>query len=1027
MFIRLANPEWLYAVLFAAPLILFGVRFFAGMSPIRRWSAVLLRLVLLALLAALLAGTSSVKVTDKLAVVLVVDASGSVHRPASTLSPPPRAADGKPRESGSIMDIAREWIDAVITNRGPDDYVGVVAFADEAVAVVNPTRSKELDWTAELPLGDGTNLERAVRLARTLLPPDAAGRIVLVSDGNQTSGDLLAAVRESAAADTGKSPNAIKGLRGTVPVSVLPIAYEIKNEVYIDSVDAPPKAAAGANTTVRVVLTSTGVSRGTIRLTDEGRPVDLNGAAPGDGKRVELRQGQNPILLDVPLGEGRVHRFKVTFEPEESPDTGKPAGDSLLQNNSGEAFTLTPGSGAVLLLDGVNGGAGTTLGRTLRESGLAVETVRPDAMPGDLLSLQAYDLIVLENVPAEAISPEKQRALVSYVKDLGGGLFTVGGPESYAAGGWRGSELAAIWPVSLDLPDRLLIPDVAIVFVLDNSGSMNFRVAGSLRTQQEIANEAAALAIGSLDKKDIVGVTTFNDGYDVLVPLGPNTEPGKTIDLVKMIGAGGGTRAGEAIRQAADDLSRVVAKNKHVIVMSDGRAVDAELLPGLCADLAKNGIQVSTIAVGDKSDPETMRRMADSGGGTYYAVVNPTILPKVFVKAVRVVRSPLVREKPFVPKLAQAGSPLLAGVEPIGELGGIALTQLRVDPLVTTALVDDEGEPVLAHWQVELGRVASFTSDASKWAEKWIRTPSFRRFWSQAARVTARTDLSSRGLEARAIASDGRLLIRLEGQDPTSSRPLDGLDTPVTIYSPSGKVSEARLTQAGPGRYEGTAEAQENGTYIVLVKPRQGERRLTPVIAGASSSGGVEYKQLKSNVALLERAASESGGAVLSLGDPASARLFDRGGIKPLEVLTPIWRPLLIWTLAILLLDIATRRLAWDRWVSKEFGEGLAAQASLAVADRGRRAAATLEALRGGSSQPAPEATLGYTPPVLGENDAGALIQAARDRRRARAMKAYEEEAGNEPKAAESSLLAAKRRAAERFKDNDATGGGSGG
>ena len=1017
--LRLSNPEWLYAVLFAAPLVLFGVRFLTAMTFWRRWSAVLLRLTLLTLIAALLAGASSIKVTDKLAVIFVVDASGSVHRPASTLSVTLPTPDGSPRTSGSIMDVARDWIDLATASRGPDDFIGIVAFADDAIAVVNPTRDRSFDWSADLPLGDATNLERAVRLARTLLPPDAAGRIVLVSDGNQTSGDFLAAVRESAAGQASPSSRgAITGLRGTIPTSVLPLAYEITNEVFVESFDAPPKAAAGSNTTLRVVLTSTGPAIGSIRLTDEGRTVDLNGSQPGDAKRVELREGQNPILLDVPLGEGRVHRFKLTFEPDDAQSaSSSPRGDTLLQNNSAEAFTLTPGSGAVLLLDGLNGGSGTTLGKTLRDSGMAVETLRPDLLPPDLLSLQAYDLIVLENVPADAIPVEKQRTLVSYVKDLGGGLLVVGGPEAYTAGGWRGSELAAVWPVSLDLPDKLLIPDVAIVFVLDNSGSMNFRVAGSLRTQQDIANEAAALAITSLDKKDLVGVITFNDGYDVLIDLAPNADAAATAGLVKLIGAGGGTRAGEAIRKAADDLSRVVAKNKHVIVMSDGRAADAEFLPTMCEELAKSGIQVSTIAVGDKSDPETMRAMATKGGGTYYSVVNPSILPKVFVRAVRVVRSPLVRETPFVPKVAQLGSPLLAGVDPIGELGGLTLTQPRKDPLVTTALINDEGEPVLAHWQVELGRVAAFTSDASKWAEKWIKTPGFRRFWGQAARVTARTDLASRGLDARAVASDGRLLVRLDANDTTSGRPLDGLDAPVTVYSPSGRVSEARLTQAGPGRYEASLDAPESGTYIVLTKPRQGDRRLTPVIAGASSSGGVEFKQLRSNTALLERAAAESGGSVLSLADPGTANLFDRGPIKPLEVLVPIWRPLLIWTLVILMFDIATRRLAWDRWVSRDFGAGIAAQASAAVADRGAQATATLAALRGVAPDELRDKPLGYTAPVLGDHDAGALVAAARDRRRARAMQGYADDSA--PKAEpDSSLLAAKRRASQRFRDD---------
>ena len=76
--------------------------------------------------------------------------------------------------------------------------------------------------------------------------------------------------------------------------------------------------------------------------------------------------------------------------------------------------------------------------------------------PADLLTLQTYDLVIFENVGADALAPDRQRLLLSYVKDLGGGLLIVGGPDAFGGGGWRGSELASIFPVQLELPDRIV-------------------------------------------------------------------------------------------------------------------------------------------------------------------------------------------------------------------------------------------------------------------------------------------------------------------------------------------------------------------------------------------------------------------------------------------------------------------------------------------------------------------------------------------------------------------------------------------
>jgi len=1012
---RVANPEWFWGLALVAPAVLLALRLFSSMSVVRRWSAVVLRLVLFALLTLLLAGASSVQRTDRFAVIFVVDVSPSMDRPTGMLEDVgeiPADLSGR-----RVLDVVKRAVDAAAARRGPDDLVGIVAFGEQSAAIVTPTRSRELDWTTALPLGEGTNIEGALRLARAMLPPDAAGRLVLISDGVETSGDALLAARQTAGARV--EEGASRGTRGVVQVWTLPVEYEVKDEVYVESVDAPPRSAAQSTVSVRVSIVSTGPATGTLRLQDNDRAIDLSPGEAGDGRRVELAGGRNTIVLDVPLDEGRVHRFRAIYEPDTTTEESSRtvvAGDTLTQNNAAEGFTITPGAGWVLHLDGVNSGGGTTLSSTLREAGLKVDTFRPEEAPGDILTLQGYDLVILENVPADGLSSEKQRALVSLVRDLGSGLVMVGGPESFGAGGWRGSEIEPMLPVLLDLPDKVVVPEVAIMLVLDNSGSMNFHVMGSTRSQQQIANEAAALAIRSLDKRDLLGVITFNNGYSTLIPLGPNKDPAANADLVRGISAGGGTDALPAMEEGFRQLMAMEAKNRLMIVMSDGRSQNAELLPEAAARFAASGVRVSAISVGDRADLSTMAAIASRGNGESYEVINPNVLPKVFMRAVRVVRSPLVREQPFVPRVVTGGSSLLAGVPAIGELGGLSLTQARREPTVINALATEEGEPVLAHWQVELGQVAAFTSDAGRWAAEWIKTPSYRRFWTQVARSMSRVDMVGRGIESRAEAADGRLKLRLDSSG-TAGVPRDGLDVAGTVYAPDGTSREVRLKQTGPGVYEADVAAGSSGTYIAILRPRDGDRRLSPVVVGASSAGGVEYRQLRSNATLLDLLASETGGRRLSFAELPETNFFDRGGVRPLEVLLPIWRQLLIWTLIILLLDIATRKVAWDRWVSREFGGGLAREASLAVVDRGARAAATLDALRSEK----PGSASAYTPPVLGQQDAETLARAARERRRAQSAPDQPapgvDAPTGKPAEPETGLLAAKRRAAERYRE----------
>src|SRR6185295_18446737 len=122
---------------------------------------------------------------------------------------------------------------------------GVVAFGAGAGAsgIPDPSGFRIPDaW----PDGEyGTNIEQALTLAGAMIPPDAAGRIVLLTDGVQTAGSAEAAARALASRSAGR-PGARKG----IPVDVVPLNYRVEREVVLESVDSPPTAQAGATVPV---------------------------------------------------------------------------------------------------------------------------------------------------------------------------------------------------------------------------------------------------------------------------------------------------------------------------------------------------------------------------------------------------------------------------------------------------------------------------------------------------------------------------------------------------------------------------------------------------------------------------------------------------------------------------------------------------------------------------------------------------------------------------------------------------------
>ena len=97
--------------------------------------------------------------------------------------------------------------------------------------------------------------------------------------------------------------------------------------------------------------------------------------------------------------------------------------------------------------------------------------VRPD-LPDANEALGHYDLIILSNRPPTRCPRTQTAALQNYVRS-GGGLIAVGGDHAFTVGGYRHSPLEDMLPVISESHSTKPKPKLAMVLVLDISGSMN--------------------------------------------------------------------------------------------------------------------------------------------------------------------------------------------------------------------------------------------------------------------------------------------------------------------------------------------------------------------------------------------------------------------------------------------------------------------------------------------------------------------------------------------------------------------------
>ncbi len=938
------HPALLSLLLLAVPIVWLGVRELTVLEKPRRWVALVLRCAVLTLLVLMLAGLRTQRTHDDLTVIAVVDRSASIR----TFGRMPSAQPGNGSDTQSTDTALLSFLRSAAGDRRPEDRLGLVTYDGRPSVRLRPASRDSLDAATIDDPRDGTDTAAAINHALAAQADgDTALRITLATDGNDTAGDLLAAARAAAAAG--------------VEIDVLPVPYDVGREVMVEGVYAPAEAREGQTIAVRVVLRATSPAAGTVELMRDDALLDLDPApdrtgiavtrsqwtrtrndAPPPGDNTDADTAAPPtaassatdyilaLTLDVPMTDAGPSSFTAVFEPD-GIDTraARQAGRTgdLAVNNRAQGFTQVAGKGKFLFVDQLGGAPGRILPDTLRSRGLELEIIAPDRFPTSLTALQRYDGVIFQNVPADDIRPFQQRQLVRYVKELGGGFVMIGGPDSFGAGGWTGSDIDnELLPVDCEIPSQTILPTGALVLVLDRSGSMASPVGNTGASQMELAAEAAALAVQTLYPQDMIGVVAFDHSAKWVVPLQPNADPGEVQRLLRSVEPDGGTDIYAGLLAAFQSLSDPRAQVqdqaiRHVILLTDGQSEGP--FEALVNDMRRQGITLSTIGVGDGHEQQRLQQLAYLGDGEYHEIIDPQQLPQVFIKEARNIRKNLIKEATFAPQPVNTGSPITSGITFNEPLRGLVLTGPRYDRRVDMPLLGPEGEPLFAHGPVGLGRVAAFTSDATnRWAVPWLTWDGYVDFWTRTARTIGRPTASRNADLLTTFDGDSlKLTLNTYAEDAAQAGPerSEGPGPPNQtggvrggVLMPDGTIAQVTLEQTGPGRYEATLPATDDGNYIASLYLTDEAGEQSAVFGGASRPPGEELRRFTPNHDLLKQVAQITGGRVLNPTDPTAAPLFER--TKPFTTVSsrPLRWLLMPWLLALVMLDVANRRIAWD-------------------------------------------------------------------------------------------------------------------
>ena len=849
------HPELLWSIPVAGALVFLAARRSKHpMSPRRRLWLSALRLALFALIAAALAGPVTEVRRTKEAVVFVLDHSRSQGR------------------VGQAAAVAR--VQSLIAALPRETAVGIVSAGADVRIVRSPG---PID--PEQPLGvdpawieaDGaqSNLSQALALAAGLFPPKSGRRIVLVSDGLETRGDLLRAAREAA-------------LLGIV-VDCVPNRGPAEPDARVVRLrSSRTRAHEGSTVALFAEVESSLTGEGLVRLFENGVEVE--------SRPLKLEAGQAQTLEFKRTPESRnLYRFLVRVEGFE--------GDAIPENDEAMTLVEVRGRPLILYVEGLPDEA-HYLAEAMAREGIRLDVRPPEGIPENLQQLAAYDGVILSDVPARLLSQRAMASLHDYVEKLGGGFLMIGGINSFGVGGYYRTPIEDILPVKMQPPDQEERFSTAICLIIDRSGSMS-------GNKIEICKSAAVATASMLSGKDYIGVCAFDSQANWVVPMTKAGNKAAIQARISTLSAGGGTNIYPGMAAGYDALKRLQAKVKHAIVLTDGRTSGGGY-EALAAQMLGDGITVSAVGVGGGADTTLLRGIARAGGGKFYETTDASAIPRIFTQDTAVHMGRLVREEAFTPQQVER-HPMLAGWDASEAQPLLGYVKTLRKATTQVPLVTDQGDPLLAHWRFGLGKVTAFTSDCkSRWAALWLAGwPGYGQFWGQVLREMARNP-EGQLMDLRLEEVDGQLRIEVDAlEDAATFRNAAKVKADV-YFVPAGALGSqmkpldvVELDPVGPGRYRHDLVLEQPGVY--LVRARAGADLASAgyvhEVSGEAAVGRVDVEKLQA-------LATTTGGTLIG----PEATLSERAALRTqTEELAP-W--LLRAFLLLLLVELLVRR--WE-------------------------------------------------------------------------------------------------------------------
>lgn len=755
-------------LLLLIPSIIFALYFYFKLPKNRRLNrnrivSMVLHIIVLVLITLVFSGISYNEeyISEKNDVIILVDSSDS--------------------NSHNEVEI-NNFIQEIISESSDKHKIGIVTFANDNIYASSLSTNKKNVYddyinSSVKPDVTATNISTALLYSRDLLDNPMNGRIVLLTDGLDTEGNVV---------------NVAKSIASTGTRIDTAFFSPVTNneEVKIESIEIDGTVGLDKEVNINVTVKSNRASTAKVTLYDNDELLHE--------QTLTLENGETIISVPNTFITADLHALKAEIECDR---------DTLEQNNVVYSFVNISSLNNVLIVDGT-GYESNNLSQLIRND-YNLTVVSINDVPTTIEALKEYEEVILVNVTETQLSANGFDILLNkFVYDFGGGMLVVSGDKTFSDD-IEGTLYEDMMPVELNSEPNPL----SLMVVVDSSSSMgNNKVPNTTKSYMDVAKEGVLASSQVLKSSDYMGIVSFDANAKLSLGLTPSTRTSTILSAINTLQPGYGTAYTQAINLAALELSNASSNSKkHILFITDGAPMDDGYVEAI--EALNSDITLSIVVIGEswELNMDAVEEMVEVGGGTLYQSINGSDLSAIMAEDTKVAINEKINIGNVDILIEDYSSSAVSGIPSIPSLSGYyggVKTKRKANTVLSY-----QGNPIYSDWSYGNGRVGAIMTDLNGDFSSEFYTDNYGVMFME---NVIKSLLPSLSTSASDITVDFNTINQMTSIGITNR--YEDYKLEVSVISPSGTITKLSLEQQTASYYGTNYTMSEAGIYTLNIK-----------------------------------------------------------------------------------------------------------------------------------------------------------------------------------------------------------------